>query len=121
MGASYSEDAPTSGFPVFGVINAVGWSDADSGAAKGMILTSTTGNGTWQYSTDSLVWHDVGAISASNGLLLSDTSWLRYVGDNLHGETPEIQFSAWDMTSGTASTNTTVSYTDPGTGWLFCL
>ncbi|MBS0495873.1 MAG: tandem-95 repeat protein, partial [Proteobacteria bacterium] len=116
MGASYSENAPTAGFGVSGVINAVGWNDPDTGAVKGMVLTGSTGNGTWQYSTDLVAWTSVGSVSATNGLLLADTSWLRYVPDNLHGETPTIQFRAWDMTSGTASANGAPSYANPGAG-----
>ncbi len=116
MGGSYSEDGPSAGFGVSGVINALGWSDVDSGAAKGMIVIGSTGNGTWQYSTDLVSWNNVGSVTAINGLLLSDTSWLRYVGDNANGETPTLQIRAWDMTSGTASTNSTASYANPGAG-----
>ena len=116
MGGSYSEDGPTAAFGVSGVLSAVGWSDVDAGAVRGMVLTGTTGNGTWQYSTDMATWNNVGAVSGSNGLLLSNTSWLRYVPDGLNGESPTIQFRAWDETTGTASTNATPSYANPGAG-----
>ena len=116
MGGSYSEDGPSSWFGVSGVINALGWSDADAGAVRGMIVIGSTGNGTWQYSTDTVSWSNVGAVTATNGLLLSDTSALRYVGDNANGETPTIQLRAWDMTTGSASTNAVPSYTNPGAG-----
>ncbi|NML24397.1 cadherin domain-containing protein [Zoogloea dura] len=116
MGAAYPEDSASAGFPVFGVIGAVNWSDPDAGAVRGMALTGTTGNGTWQYSTDLATWHDVGAVSGSNALLLSDTSWLRYVGDGANAESPTIQFRAWDMSSGTTSTNAAPSYVSPDAG-----
>ncbi|MBN9697137.1 MAG: DUF4347 domain-containing protein, partial [Zoogloea sp.] len=116
MGAIYSEDSPTLGFMVDGVVQVVGWADPDAGAVRGMALTGTTGNGTWQYSTDQLTWRNVGTVSGSNALLLSSTSWLRYVGDGANGETPTIAFRAWDMTTGTASTNSTPSYVTPGAG-----
>ena len=116
MGGSYSEDGSSAGFGVAGVINALGWNDVDTGAVRGMIVIGSTGNGTWQYSTDLLGWNNVGSVTASNGLLLSDISWLRYVGDNANGETPTIQLRAWDMTTGSASTNAVPSYTNPGTG-----
>ena len=116
LGGSYSEDGPSAGFGVSGAVNAVGWSDVDTGAVKGMIIVGSTGNGTWQYSTDLGTWNNVGSVSATNGLLLSSTSWLRYVGDNANGETPSVQFRAWDESAGTASTNATPAYTNPGAG-----
>ena len=73
MGGSYSEDGPSAGFGVSGVINALGWNDVDSGAVRGMIVIGSTGNGTWQYSTDLVSWNNVGSVTAGNGLLLSDT------------------------------------------------
>ncbi len=116
LGSSYSEDGPTAAFGVSGVINAVGWSDVDSGAVRGMVLTGTSGNGTWQYSTDAVTWNNVGSVSATNGLLLSSTSSLRYVPDGANGEMPTIQYRAWDESTGTASTNVATSYTNPGAG-----
>ncbi|KAB2970690.1 cadherin domain-containing protein [Zoogloea sp.] len=116
MGAIYPEDSASAGFLVGGVIAAVDWRDPDAGAVRGMALIGSTGNGTWQYSTDLLTWHDAGAVSDSNALLLGASSWLRYVGDGANAENPTIRFRAWDMTTGTASTNSAPSYGNPGTG-----
>ena len=75
-----------------------------------------TGNGTWQYSTDAVTWVSFGAVSPTNALLLNATTQIRYVGDGQNGEVATIDFRAWDLTAGIASTNATPGYADPGAG-----
>jgi uncharacterized delta-60 repeat protein len=91
-------------------------SDVDSGAASGIAVISTTGNGRFQYSTDGVSWTNFGIVSSSNGLLLTSTSYVRYAPDGNNGETASFAFKAWDQTTGTASTGGTASYADPGAG-----
>ena len=89
------------------------WTRARS---SGIAITSTTGNGTWQYSTDGVTWTAFGAVSSSNALLLDSASQVRYIPDGLNGETATFGFVAWDQTTGTASTNATPRYANPGSG-----
>ncbi len=110
------EDSATIGTTVSAIVNNAGWADPDAGPVRGMAITGITGNGIWEYSTDGLTWNSFGAVSATNALLLSGTSQVRYVGDGLDGEVPDFTFRAWDQTTGTVSTNTTPSFADPGTG-----
>ncbi len=110
-----TDENTTSGtMPVASILASAGWADVDSGALSGMAITSVTASGTWQYSTDGVTWSAFGAVSASNALLLSSTSQLRYVPDNMNGETASFTFAAWDQTSGSASTNATPSYANAG-------
>ena len=76
----------------------------DSGATSGIAITSTLGNGGWQYSTDSGAnWFNIGTTSGSSALLLAATAQVRYVPDSRNGETASLAFKAWDQTSATAS------------------
>ncbi|MFN7629125.1 MAG: hypothetical protein ACK5PZ_20040, partial [Pirellula sp.] len=70
----------------------------------------TTGNGTWQYSTDGSTWTNFGAVSRTNALLITSTTQVRYVPNGISGETATFSYKAWDQTSGTASTNATPGY-----------
>ena len=110
------EDSATVGTTVAAIVDNASWSDIDVGAVKGMAVTSVSGNGTWQYSTDGLTWNSFGAVSITNTLLLNATTQVRYVGDGANGEIASFDFRAWDTTTGTASTNVTPAYADPGFG-----
>ncbi len=110
------EDSTTAGTTVSAIVNNASWSDVDTGAVRGIAITSITGNGTWQYSTDAITWNSFGSVSATSALLLSATTQVRYVGDGLSGEIPDFTFRAWDTTTGSASTNATPSYANPGLG-----
>ncbi len=110
------EDSTTAGTTVSAIVNNAGWGDVDLGAVRGMAITASAGNGTWQYSTDGITWQGFGAVSGSNALLLDASSQVRYVGDGIDGEVPSFGFRGWDTTTGTASTNATPSYANPGAG-----
>lgn len=111
-----NEDTTSSGTTVNSILSSAGWSDPDAGALKGIAITATAGNGTWQYSTDGTTWSSFGTVSSSNALLLTSTTQVRYVPDGLNGETATFSFKAWDQTSGTASTNSTPSYASASPG-----
>ncbi|MFI5377900.1 MAG: hypothetical protein ACHRHE_01220 [Tepidisphaerales bacterium] len=98
------------------ILTSASWADVDTGALKGIAITGKTGNGSWQYSTDGVTWCGFGAVSAGNALLIASTTRVRYVPDGLNGETAAFTFVAWDQTTGTASTNGTPGYANPGSG-----
>ncbi|MDD2863663.1 MAG: tandem-95 repeat protein, partial [Methylococcales bacterium] len=102
---STNEETNSSGTLVSAIVDAgVGYSDADNDGTftptKGMAVTATTGNGTWQYSTDGTNWTGFGSVSDSAALLLSATTQVRYAPDTHNGETPNFTFRAWDTTDG---------------------
>ncbi|WKY30959.1 DUF4347 domain-containing protein [Pseudomonas donghuensis] len=106
------ENTPTSGVLVSTLLGGLTYADDDAGALSGIALTGSSGNGTWQYSTDGLTWNAVGAVAGNAALLLSSSSYLRYVPDQGNGENVSLSFRAWDQTSGTASTNSTRNSAD---------
>src|SRR5206468_2999809 len=108
------EDTTSSGTTVSSMLTSASWADVDTGAVKGIAVTSKSGNGTWQYSTDGTTWTAFGSVSSTNALLLTSTSQVRYIPDSQNGETATFGFVAWDQTTGTASTNATPGYANPG-------
>src|SRR5204862_365095 len=110
------EDTTSSGTTVSSLLTSASWADVDTGAVKGIAVTSKSGNGTWQYSTDGTTWTAFGPVSATSALLLTSTAQVRYVPDGQNGETATFGFQAWDQTTGTASTNATPGYANPGSG-----
>ncbi|MHB0960277.1 MAG: cadherin domain-containing protein, partial [Pirellulaceae bacterium] len=113
------DETDNSGNSVASIIASAGGdriTDVDSGAVEGIAITGLTGNGTWQYSTDGVTWTGFGAVSPINALLVAADTRVRYVPDGIAGETSTFSFVAWDQTTGTASTNATPSYANPGTG-----
>ncbi|MBI5618429.1 MAG: cadherin-like domain-containing protein, partial [Gammaproteobacteria bacterium] len=85
-------------------------SDVDGAAAQGIAISATTGNGTWQFSTNAGgTWAAVGAVSGTSALLLRTTDLVRYVPDNQNGETATFTYQAWDRTTGTQGTKVDAS------------
>ena len=111
-----SEDTTSSATTVSSILTSASWADVDTGALSGIAITSKSGNGTWQYSTDGVTWNGFGAVSSSNALLLTSGAQVRYLPDGQNGEAATFGFVAWDQTTGTASTNATPSYANPGSG-----
>ena len=109
-----NEDTSSAATLVSTLLAGLGASDADAGAQAGIAVTASSGNGSWQYSTDGVAWNALGAVSASSALLLSGSTQLRYVPDAQNGETATLTFRAWDQTTGTASTGGTRSTADTG-------
>jgi hypothetical protein len=86
------------GTTVSGLLAAAGAHDGDVPGVFGLAVTATTGAG-WQYSTDSgTTWVDLGAVAASQVLLLDGAARLR----RLPGSTgpATLTFRAWDGTQG---------------------
>lgn len=85
-------------------------SDAGTCASQGIaIFGTTTTNGSWQYKLKGGSWTALGARSASNALLLDDSSSLRFVPTGTGSST--ISFRAWDRTIGTIGANANISAT----------
>ncbi|MFN7736809.1 MAG: beta strand repeat-containing protein, partial [Pirellula sp.] len=105
-----NEDTTSSGTLASALLAGASWADVDTGAISGLAITATTGNGTWQYSTDGTTWANFGAVSGTNALLITSTSQVRYIPNGVSGETATFSYKAWDQSSGTASTNATPSY-----------
>lgn len=74
--------------------------DADAGDPKGIALIGVTGAGSWQFSTDGVAFTNVGAVSPSTALLLSDADQIRFVPNPLTNGTATFTFRAWDQTTG---------------------
>ena len=85
--------------------------DVDNGAVEGLAVTQvSSGNGTWQFSTDGgTSWIDVGAVSETNALLLNADDFVRFVPDGENADAASFDFRAWDQTSGTNGTKVDVS------------
>ena len=102
---SITEDTTASGMQVSTLLANYTVVDADAGALSGIAVVARGGNGTWQYSSDNANWTDFGAVSNTSALLLSATTYLRYVPDGANGETASFTFRGWDQTQGSASVN----------------
>ncbi|MFN9987364.1 MAG: beta strand repeat-containing protein, partial [Pirellula sp.] len=113
--AASSEDTPSTGTLVSTILAGAGWSDPDSGALSGIAITSLTGVGKWQYSTDGISWTSISSVSSTNSLLLDSNTFIRYQPTTLLGETVSLGFRAWDQSIGTASTNALPSSSNSST------
>jgi|GEM_PF-1558738 len=109
-----NEDTTGSATDVSTILAGVNRADVDTGALSGMAVTGTSGNGTWQYSTDGTTWTDFGSVGDDAALLLSSSTQVRYVPDGENGETAALTFRGWDQTSGSASTNGAPQTADTG-------
>lgn len=99
-----------------------GVTDVDTGAIKSLAITSVdNSNGTWQYnpdpSTDATNFIDVGSVSNTAALLLSNTAKLRFVPNADYNGQAYISFRAWDQTSGISGTKVDVSTNGGGTAF----
>ncbi len=116
---SIEEDtASPSGDTVASLITSLGadYTPYDAADTKGIAIYSALAtNGTWQYSTNSgSSWTAMSGLSATTHLLLTGagtTNMVRFVPSANYNGTASISFRAWDTTSGTAGTTTTVSST----------
>ena len=79
---------------------AVSAGDVD-GDTLGIAVFARTGSGIWEYSTSGTGgWTAFGAVDPSAALLLSESTWIRYVPDSENGEAVDFDFSAWDHCAG---------------------
>lgn len=78
--------------------------DVDSSAVEGIAITAlSSGNGTWQYSTNGgSSWANIGVVSDATALLLRSTDLVRFVPDAVNATAASMTFRAWDQTGATA-------------------
>jgi hypothetical protein len=89
-------------------------SDPDVNAKKGIAVTATTGNGTWQYTINGgTTWKSVGTVSLSSALLLSDNDMVRFLPAANSDNGASITYHAWDQTTGTHASSASLK---AGTG-----
>jgi hypothetical protein len=105
------ENAVANGGELISSVLGASVSDSDTGAQQGIAITSlSSGNGTWEYSTNGGGnWTAVGTVSASSALLLRDTDLIRFRPDGNNGTTASFAYRAWDRTSGTQGTKVNAS------------
>jgi len=112
------------------VLTKVNYNDPNSPAYGGIAVTGVTATsfvdtsgiiacaGTWQYSTDGITWTGFGTVpngstTTTAALLLSNSTYVRYVAANQYEANVTLNFAGWDQygtTSSHASTNGTQSY-----------
>ncbi|WP_185267178.1 Ig-like domain-containing protein, partial [Halopseudomonas xiamenensis] len=109
-----NEDTISNGTLVSTILAGLTTADPD-GPGSGIAITASSGNGTWQYSTDGITWSGIGSVSSSSALLLSASTQVRYIPDGANGETVTLTFRAWDQSIGSASTNAMRSSADTST------
>ena len=91
--------------------------DVDSGAVQGIAITSvSSGNGSWQYSTNAGAnWNPVGTVGAGSALLLRASDYVRFVPDAMNGTTASFTYRAWDQTAGTVGSKANAGTTGGST------
>jgi hypothetical protein len=107
------ENTMSSATAVSTILAGLTYADPDGNVASGIAITGKAGASSWAYSTDGITWAALGTVSNTSALLLTSTSWVRYLPNGVDGETATLTFRAWDQTSGTASTNVTRRLVDP--------
>ncbi|MDF1622993.1 MAG: DUF4347 domain-containing protein [Pseudohongiella nitratireducens] len=103
------EDTTSDTFAVSDLLNNAGYADIDENADSGIALSGASGNGAWQYSTDDNNWTDIAELTDENALLLTADTSLRYVPDQVQGESVALTFHAWDQSSGVQGDTVDVS------------
>jgi hypothetical protein len=108
------DEASNAGQTIASIIASAGGdriTDADAGDPEGVAIQAvSSGNGTWQYSLDGGgSWLDIGTVSESSALLLSDTDRVRFSPNAISGTTGSLTFRAWDQSSGSAGTKVDTS------------
>ncbi|SMP76114.1 Cadherin domain-containing protein [Neorhodopirellula lusitana] len=114
--ATTNDDTPATGQQVSTILGNLTAADAE-GETLGIVVVATTGDGDWQFSTNSTngidgTWTSVGSITTDASPLLSNTTWVRYDPNSNGAESPTLTLAAWDGSTGTASTSGSVSTAD---------
>ena len=105
------EDTASAGTLASAILSGANFDDADTNSLSGLAITSTTGNGRWEYSSDGgTTWSAFGPVSSTNALLITSSTEVRYVPDGIDGETATFVFKGWDQTTGTASNSAFASH-----------
>ncbi len=97
------------------ILSGSNYADVDTGAISGLAIRTVVGVGTWQYSTDGVTWTEFGAVTATNSLLITSTTRVRFNPSGTAAQTASFTYRAWDQTTGTASTNAVPAYATTAT------
>jgi predicted extracellular nuclease/Ca2+-binding RTX toxin-like protein len=101
--AAINEDPTTNPGTLVSTLLGSAVRDPDAGALQGIALTSTTGTGTWQYSTNTGVsWTTIDTVTEAGALLLTANTLVRFNPVPDFNGTVNLGFRAWDQTSGVA-------------------
>ena len=111
-----SEDDVANGGELVSNLLAGSVTDADLGDPEGIAIYSlSSGNGSWEYSTDGGgTWLSVGPVTPTSALLLRASDRVRFVPDARNADSASFDFRAWDQSSGSAGTYADVA-TNGGT------
>ncbi|PNY36817.1 hypothetical protein C2E31_10670, partial [Rhodopirellula baltica] len=106
-----AEDAPPLAASIATVLGS-SVSDADPGAVQGLALYGFTGSGgLLEYSLDGSNWIAVPPVSTTGALLLRASDFFRFTPSTSNGGTMNLDYRAWDQSSGTAGTLADVTVT----------
>ncbi|MCB2184538.1 MAG: DUF4347 domain-containing protein, partial [Desulfobulbaceae bacterium] len=106
------ENATTNGGELISSIVGTSITDPDGASElEGVaIYFLSSGNGSWEYSTNGgSSWNAVGTVSLSNALLLGSDDKIRFVPDGDNATSATFSYYAWDQSSGTNGLKTDVS------------
>ncbi len=96
---------------VNGGLNTTTITDADlNGSLGGIAVTDVAGPGVWSYSSDGVVYVDIGAVSDTNALLLPVSTDIRFTPSGGAGGTASFTYRAWDRTVGVAGNKFPTTY-----------
>ena len=74
------EDTASAGTLASTILSGANFDDADTNSLSGLAITSTTGNGRWEYSSNGgATWNAFGPVSSTNALLITSSTEVRYV------------------------------------------
>lgn len=82
------------------------WTDPLGGIA----VTELTGPGVWSFSLNGKTFVEFGTVSPTNALLLPASADVRFTPSIGMGGTATFQYVAWDQSTGTAGSRTSVTY-----------
>jgi len=109
------EDVSTTGVQVSSLLGSVSKGDVDNDVGSlGVAVNGATGNGLWQFSTNStdgadgdwVSFNTYRAISDTYAIMFASDTWVRYVPDKENAETVSLSFRTWYHTFGGETSGT---------------
>jgi RHS repeat-associated protein len=91
------------------------YSDPDKNTRPGIAITTATGNGTWQYSTNGKSWVNIATVADTSALLLPAGDSLRFLPAGLWTGEADLLYVAWDGSGGSAGSYANASTLGGGT------
>ncbi len=78
------------------------FTDANPIVKRGIAISQTSGNGTWQFSANGITWISVGAVSPGQARLLPLTYRVRFLPAKNASGPAQLYYAGWDGSFGTA-------------------